>query len=356
MRLVRFSFKDGGMWNLKKVSLGNINLIVGPNAVGKTRSIKAIDTVVHFMLKVPELFDPSTFECGLSFIDGESSIHYNFNVKDKSILSEMLSVDNTLVIKRDTRSSIIENELINPPDGMLITQVIRDTQKYPVIERIMEWAEHTYGIAFSSVRPSYKNLGGEASKLFNNVLPLPEMYEKISEVNKDDIRTIMCKMDYDIEKIGLVPLPQKNKLVFLSENGVNMPLFSFSLSNGMFRVFYTLVYVFYLSKITGEKCLLIDDLGEGLDYHRSTKLGEWLFKHCEDNNIQLIVTSNDNVLMNHVDLKYWIILSRNGSDVDAINEASDHDLFRQFRLTGLENFDIFSTDFISQYRANKGGN
>lgn len=39
--------------------------------------------------------------------------------------------------------------------------------------------------------------------------------------------------------------------------------------------------------------VLIDDLGEGLDFFRSSALGKELFTFGREHDIQLIVTSND---------------------------------------------------------------
>ena len=99
--------------------------------------------------------------------------------------------------------------------------------------------------------------------------------------------------------------------------------------------------------------LLIDDLCEGLDYERSTKLGKLVFEYCEKNNIQLIASSNDSFLMDVVDLKYWNILQRDETKVVAINKTNNPELFENFKFTGLSNFDLFSSDFINRHKADK---
>ena len=103
----------------------------------------------------------------------------------------------------------------------------------------------------------------------------------------------------------------------------------------------------YISK-QNVKCIFIDDLGEGLDYDRSTKLGKIVFDFCTEHSIQLIATSNDNFLMNVVPLHNWIILTRKSTTVEAISAATHKDLFDKFTKTGLRNFDILKTDFIER--------
>jgi hypothetical protein len=92
--------------------------------------------------------------------------------------------------------------------------------------------------------------------------------------------------------------------------------------------------------------VIIDDLCEGLDYERATKLGELVFNICRDTEIQLIATSNDSFLMDAIDIKYWNILQRTGSIVTALNIKNSEEKFRKFKFTGLSNFDFFSSDYL----------
>ena len=91
---------------------------------------------------------------------------------------------------------------------------------------------------------------------------------------------------------------------------------------------------------------MIDDLCEGLDYERATKLGKLIFNKCKDTNIQLIATSNDSFLMDVVDIKFWNVLQREGKVVTAINIQTHEALFKKFKFTGLSNFDFFASDYI----------
>lgn len=94
--------------------------------------------------------------------------------------------------------------------------------------------------------------------------------------------------------------------------------------------------------------VLVDDLGEGLDYDRSTQLAKIVFEKMSKNNLQLIAATNDRFLMNAVDIKDWNILLREANKVKAINYSNNRKLFDEFKLTGLSNFDLFSSDFLTQ--------
>lgn len=158
----------------------------------------------------------------------------------------------------------------------------------------------------------------------------------------------MKELGYHINEITPLKVDQFN-IITLKEEGVTVPLFSSSMSNGMLRVFYILTYMSYIATIESAKTFLIDDLGEGLDYSRSARLSKMMFDYCEAHDIQLIVTSNDKFLMNAIDLNHWIILQRYGDEVKTYSRSTYPDMFTKFRKMGLNNFDILSTDFIERF-------
>jgi hypothetical protein len=109
-----------------------------------------------------------------------------------------------------------------------------------------------------------------------------------------------------------------------------------------------IIYVEYLISRKRPASIIIDDLCEGLDYDRATRLGRLIFDKCIDRQIQLIATSNDSFLMDAIDIEYWTILTRQGKTVEAMNRMTNSEIFDRFRFTGLSNFDFFSSDYILQ--------
>ena len=156
------------------------------------------------------------------------------------------------------------------------------------------------------------------------------------------------ELGYDI--VDMIPIDVSgSKIVSVKERGTLREFWDVNLSSGMLRVLYLLCYMEYLKHDNKTSLLLIDDIGEGLDYNRSTKLGKMIFEACEKDGMQLIASSNDSFLMDVVDISKWQVLRRRGSEVRSLNESNSENLFRQFRLTGLSNFDLFSSDFIDSH-------
>ena len=121
----------------------------------------------------------------------------------------------------------------------------------------------------------------------------------------------------------------------------------FDMSNGMFRALSTIIHFNYyeLENIPG--VVLIDDIGEGLDYERSTKLIELLISKVESNqNMQLIMSTNDSFVMNSVDLKYWQIIDREGCQIKYYNQTNSPKTFSDYKDAGLNHFDFFASGFF----------
>jgi hypothetical protein len=96
----------------------------------------------------------------------------------------------------------------------------------------------------------------------------------------------------------------------------------------------------------GAGVIIVDDLCEGMDYERASKLGKYIYDTLESKNIQFIATSNDSFLMNAVDVKYWNILHREGNKIHSYNVTNSKEKFDKFKKTVLNNFDLFSSDFL----------
>lgn len=117
------------------------------------------------------------------------------------------------------------------------------------------------------------------------------------------------------------------------------------MSQGMFRALSVLIQINYGLLANLSVCVLIDDIGEGLDFERSSSLVKVLIEKARKSSIQLIMTTNDRFIMNGVPLEYWILLERRGSKCINYNVRNSKKMFDSFESTGLNNFDLFSSGY-----------
>lgn len=340
-------------WSLEGINFSETSLIVGRNAVGKSKTIEALNSLVSIILQTKEITEYDNFFYKIIFSDNNTELIYSFTCIQGNITSEeLIGHDKKNLIKRDEKSTIFFNDEINPPSNKLTINVRRDTKLYPQIEKIVNWAENSYGILFNQINmyPNGINLFSTMSK-GESIIP---MFEKLNDDLRLKVKEELNILDYSIDEIKIVKLGDEKsevRVLQIKEKGVSIFLWEGLLSQGMQRTLYILILLFYIvSQKKETQTIVIDDFCEGLDYDRSIKLGKYLYKFCIENNIQLITTSNDSFLMDVVDLKYWNILQRKGDKVTAINIYNSPELFEDFEFTGLNNFDLFSSDFIARHK------
>lgn len=344
MELTHFSYKES-TWELTQpIPLKEVNLLVGKNAVGKSKVIEAIYKMSNLILQQenPTKF---FFDTSLNFKDEDKNIEYGFAYHFGEITDEYLIINGETLLKRTREKTLLEGNYINPPADKLTLHVRRDTIQYPYFEKIVTWAENVYGQRFNEIDADKENL----TNSFLSPVHKNDLYTMVKELSEKSINNIIeqaQKLDYHLETIQTLDLLKSVKIVIFKEKNVNENLLISSLSKGMCRAISLLIQMEYLSTQNKPSLWLIDDLGEGLDYDRTVKLGKLLFDFCRKRGIQLLASSNDTFLMDIIDLQYWNILERKGEKVTSVNASNNPELFENFKFTGLSNFDFFSSDYI----------
>lgn len=350
MILTAFSYRDSDGWTLERLCpLSDVNLLVGRNATGKTRTIEAIQDVTSFMQMKTLLRGNQCFSVEMEYDmkdDANTQMTYAFKVENGKIESERLTVGNRLLINRTGELTLYEDNVINPPIDKLVVQIRRDKEEYPEIEQLMVWADGITCVSCSNINP-FTILGAPVN--FINPYSFSELVEALSEEGKKHVLDNACALGYQIADISVFKANADLNFVQVEERDVKKRLVDISLSSGMLRTLYILCFLERVKFAEHSTLLLIDDLGEGLDYQRATQLGKMVFDYCCNSNVQLVASSNDAFLMDVIDIAKWQILHRNGSCVTTVNQSRNGDMFQSFRMTGLSNFDFFSSDFIEQY-------
>ena len=332
----------------------NFNLLVGKNATGKTRVISVINNLAKILnLEAPLL----NGYWDVKFSDDDNGfINYELEIINKTVITEKISLGKKIMLHRndDTKiRSMTQNRdvPIDPPKDKLVMHIRRDEKEYPYLEKIIAWAKHTRGFRFGSVVPNAIEVPGDSSKLVGlNAVPsiIDQMNPKTLRMTIQDFNEI----GYSVEDITTgtdFGLPPILKILKMKEKDITYPIRQGSISQGMFRAFALLAIINHFLDIEKDKpTFLVDDLGEGLDYERATKLAKLIHSKVKGKNIQFIATTNDSFLMNTIDIDCWNILFRNAGKVSAYNYGNSKKLFDEFKSIGLSNFDLLSSNFASK--------
>ncbi len=347
MLLKTFKYSSPG-WELDGLSLGEANLIVGKNSSGKSKALEAL-SIVNSVISQRKSEETSIFfkaEINL-YDEEEGDIYLYLSIAGKKIAKEILKVNNQVKIDRDEHTALIEAEMVNPPADKLLMHVRRDVRKYKYIEKIINWAEETVIRSFiDKDRPSNTELFEHVLKFTPDMRKhLVKMANKVGFPLKEfgTFKDIVFNNDNDFSKLDADSI----KIIMMTEKNLNVFLSLKSLSSGMYRTIVLLILIEQLINLDSPALLAIDDLGEGLDYSRATKVGTLLFDICQKKNIQLIATSNEEFMMNIVDISKWNVLVRKGVVVKSITYNRCPEEFENFKFMGLNNFDFFTSEFLN---------
>jgi hypothetical protein len=249
-------------------------------------------------------------------------------------------------------------------ENQLIVFSKKDTIQHPYLEKLFEWANGVRLYAFGT--PLGKDSGFAINDInqlqvnprdTNSVAALfVKGVKDFGEGFRNDIIELMGKIGYDLNLINVAPNPDAGiiptglplQMIYVVEKGRTAMIFQPEMSQGMFRALSLLIQIRYNIRKKISTTVLVDDIGEGLDFERSSGVIKVIVDAAENSDIQFIMSTNDRFVMNGVPLKYWQVIKRKGGECVIYNYGNSKDIFDEFEFTGLSNFSFLSTDFISQ--------
>ena len=192
----------------------------------------------------------------------------------------------------------------------------------------------------------------------NNVIGIWKRGEhKYGKVFREAIIEDMRSLDYEIVNIGVMAprsidfssAPPFGDIVsmYVQEKSLRSETEQIEMSQGMFRALSLIIQLNYSRLAETASTIVIDDIGEGLDFERSCALIKLLMRKSGEN-VQLIMATNDRFVMNSVPLETWSVLQRDGQNCVVRNYRNSKDNFDLFKISGMNNFDFFATDFINE--------
>ena len=320
-------------------------------AVGKTRTIDRIAALAGILIGQQqlslEIINSANFEA--TFTNNQNTYIYSLATRNRNIVSEILTINDVIKLKRaadGTGTLYYEQEgrdiTFHMSDNRPIITSRRDNFQHSYLENLFRWADELHCYYFGSSRDMGQrnilatiNLDEFSNEEFNTheTFRINELYLRAKREFGDNfdnkIISFMHEIEYDVSNLSIEINP--NTAIVEEDKS---PLYNI------------------MSNLSST--ILIDDIGEGLDFERSTKLITLLIELAENNdNIQLIMSTNDRYVMNKVPFKYWQLINRKGGECNVYNYQNSKEIFDEFKYTGLNNFDFLATDFINSEREQK---
>jgi len=361
-------------WKLEGCTLGDINLIVGQNATGKSRTLNVIARLADLLSGDHKL----TYLSGnykVIFDNKNAKVRYTLKYENSNVIEERLDIDsqNRLWRGKDGIGEIYyekEEKLLEfqtPPNELAVV-ARRDSIQHPFLQNLYDWGksvrQYLFGTQLGKDQWLLVTQDKDKAKADQQILNLKdpntvvaifrEGQKKFSNRFTDTIIRDMGIIGYELKEINTATphsiviqgaLPGELVGLYVQESDLAGTTDQGDISQGMFRALSLIIQITYSQLAGVPSCILIDDIGEGLDYERSSALIKLLIARAKDSAIQLIMATNDRFVMNNAPLEYWSVIHRIGGVSKIYNYRNSPKLFKDFELTGLNNFDFFSSRY-----------
>lgn len=347
------------------LQLNSINLIVGQNATGKSNTISTIFQLANLLANKIDLLKLvyDTAEYDVFFNDQFDEIHYMLKYVEGKVTDEKLYLNGELRIDRQAGKIYYEslNQMVDTQteDFMLLSSR-RDSIQFPYLDKLFHWgnriSEYNFGTLMGKnrgIKDVNIDFGKDADKDLTILDGESAIFSYIIGKRKIDgfenqIIEDLKSIGYEINSID-VKKPKREglggKVISVQEKYLNSYTDQLEMSQGMYRALSLILQMEYSIKLGLSSCILIDDIGEGLDYERAQALIKLIVSRTENTNLQVIMTTNDRFVMNSVDLKYWHIIGRTAGITRFYNIKNSPEAFQTFYKMGLNNFEFFQSKY-----------
>lgn len=358
-------------WSLDEVVIGSTTLIVGRNAAGKSRTLNLIGGLASILAADRKPSFTSANYC-FTFRDGNTKYEYELIIVKAAVTHERFLRDGVELLTRGPNGvgkiwaeKSKQHLEFQAPISEVAAVTRRDSIQHPFFDSLYLWGKGMRHFHFGTplgkdsfaVFVKGKDIEHDPKDTSAAIATFRKGEKEHGQKFIDAILADMALVDYHLDKIGLGP---PNSVAFqgpLSASDV-VGLYAketklqgiteqHDMSQGMFRALSVIVQINYAYFAKTPTCILVDDIGEGLDFERSCALVKLLVEKEKSSGVQLIMSTNDRFVMNSVPLEHWAVLVRNGGKAKLYNYANSKAKFDDFKFTGLNNFDFFATDFIN---------
>jgi energy-coupling factor transporter ATP-binding protein EcfA2 len=360
-------------WGITDFSFDNINLIVGRNATGKSRTlniIAALGNLVSGYIKLK--FKLGNYKAIFNR-DGKK-LTYFLKYKDGKVVQEKLIINSDTKLDRGpggkgkicaVKANEKNMEFQVPPSELACVNR-RDNVQHPFFEDLYKWGKNlrhyrfggplgqsSYAVPREDNEKEKKDL--DLKETSKTVAIFKKGQEKYPNKFVNNIRTDMLKVGFDFDSISVGPptsvifeqgVFKQPQGILVRESDLKGTTDQGSMSQGMFRALSLVIQLNYSLLASVPSCILIDDIGEGLDYERASALIKLIIDKAKKTSVQLIMSTNDRFVMNNVPLEYWSVMRRFPNESKIYNYRNSKKRFEDFELTGLNNFDFFTSDFV----------
>lgn len=351
-------------WSLHDTFFKDLMLIVGVNSIGKSRTLNVVSSLSNLLSGKRGPFSDAEYTVTFSCPDSKDDYTYQIKMYGADVVKESLTQGSNILLERDhqglgsLKAVKIDADLDFKIDKNRLAIVSkRDELQHPFLEPLHEWAAGVIHHRFADDREKETLMAfGRDEPVLDTFTPgIVFLQRGLSQIEGFESAVIkdMRSIGYEISSVNM-EYPDdlvtndgtKPLVISVKEDDLPGRTQQHNMSHGMFRALNTIIKVNFIIHDKNMKLILIDDVGEGLDFKRSKSLVSLIYKKIIDSSKQAWMTTNDQFIMNGIPLENWSIATRDGAEVSYINYENATEKFEEFKFVGLNNFEFFTTEFF----------
>lgn len=348
MRIIEYEYEDviEPGWKFQKMILGNVNLIVGQSAVGKSKFLNTVTNLCKYIIEEPkrdpqEIRQISSGKWIIKFSNDNNLYKWKIEAKERTIRKEELSiikdnVEKKLIIRNQKSFKYKKKQLPKLDLTKLSVSLLKNEDE---INTIYNAFSKIYRRNFfrgdleeqSNVTNYNTEIENKLKKDPNAIKKFPvstrllflknhkessykfivdyykEIFPFIKKIEFIDIR----KLAQDIHAKDFIPT------IAFSEKHSKKPTPFFELSSGMQKVLLILTDVFTMPK---NSIYIIDEYENSLGVNAIDFFPDFLVELPSEH--QFLITSHHPYLINTIPVEQWQVFQRKGQIVKIVNGSN----------------------------------
>ena len=343
-------------WENKKLLVDNFNLIIGPNASGKSslfNRIKFLKKVHNKKRETPQIITVAAFELEFNDCINSEVISYKLTISPNQEITEIIKNNTKNIELFSTKKKQFYNEKLNQheerliPKKISVTKLVDDYQSlYPTIYSIGKYISNIQFLQADQIDLkeviSINGNGPIPDSKLKNLGAVVLNWKKNNSDLYDELFSLFIQYFPFVEEFVEI---QRENLPFpilgIKEKEVDGEILYVEMSLGMLRILGILTFAISRHPNSGSipSLIVIDEVDNGLDYNNIGKIVEFIKDNSEDT--QYLLSSHSPVICNFVPPKHWRIFSRNNVTVNVKVPTENKNTNELIQTNKMSNWDIY---------------
>lgn len=349
LKSVKFSewIEDRLNWEIKKFSIGNLNVLLSDNAQGKTRLFNVLRFLKDIHTGGRPFSNPNyKAEANLWFEQDEDEILYKFAMvgepKGKGLIFNEIVKRNEKVLFDRSKKILIEetrDEQISKfflPDNVPVVAAVND-KEYITVNLIQDFFSRMLFLEANRFAADQLVVAKDAMTLdtkganvgcvlYNWQKKIPSAYNEVVDAFRDCFSFIE---NVFIKEEPIFPGIPSGPLMYMKEKDVDVDIVQTDWSDGLLRALchFVLACTQFPSEtkdVIRPSFIGVDEVENGLDFNTLAKT----INHYESYSslIQTVIATHSPLVCNMIEAKKWLVMRRKGVNVKILSPSKVEDL------------------------------